>query len=93
MVCAQLQLSPFETCNVAAVKINLLALNMEQTASIRYQIPNEGNGSKVERMLAVYGDNAPSEYQVKYWSKQFKWGRKSIEDDPRSGRPVEVTTP
>ena len=46
-----------------------------------------------ERMLAVYGDSALPEYQVKYWSKQFKWGRESIEEDPRPERPVEVTTP
>jgi hypothetical protein len=29
---------------------------------------------------------------VKFWSKQFKWRRESIEDDPHTGRPVEVTS-
>ena len=46
-----------------------------------------------ERMVAVYGGNGPTYYQVKFWSKQFKWGRESIEDDARSGRPLEATLP
>ena len=29
---------------------------------------------------------------MKFWSKQFKWGRESIEDDPHTGRPVEATS-
>ena len=30
---------------------------------------------------------------MKYWAKLFRWGRESIEDDPREGGPVTVTTP
>ena len=45
-----------------------------------------------ERMNALFGDVSPSYYQVKFWSKQFKWGRESIEDDSRSGRPVEASS-
>ena len=45
-----------------------------------------------ERMNAVYGDVSPSSYQVKFWSKQFKWGRESIEDDARASRPVEASS-
>lgn len=45
-----------------------------------------------QRMLRVYGDSAPSYATVKRWSAEFKRGRQSLEDDPRSGRPVEVTT-
>jgi hypothetical protein len=41
-------------------------------------------------MVAVYGESAPSYYKAKFWSKQFKWGRESIEDDPHTGRPVEA---
>jgi hypothetical protein len=41
-----------------------------------------------ERMVAVYGDSAPSYYKIKFWSKQFKWEGESIEDDPHTGRPV-----
>lgn len=66
---------------------------LEHRAVIKF-LTKEGTGPKDihSRMLAVFGDSAPSYFQVKYWSKQFKWGRKSIEDDPRSGRPVEVTS-
>ena len=42
-------------------------------------------------MVAVYGESAPY-YKVKLWSKQFKWGRESIKDDPHTGRPVEATS-
>lgn len=45
-----------------------------------------------ERMVRVYGDTAPSYATVKKWSAEFRRGRQSLEDDPRSGRPVEVTT-
>ena len=43
-------------------------------------------------MVSVYGVDAPSYSKVKFWSKQFKWGRDSIQDDPRSGRPIEART-
>jgi hypothetical protein len=46
----------------------------------------------LERMVAVYGESAPSYYKVKFWSKQFKWGRESIEDDPHTGLLVEATS-
>jgi len=42
--------------------------------------------------VAVYGESAPSYYKVKFWSKQFKWGRDLIEDDPHTGCPVDTTT-
>jgi hypothetical protein len=32
------------------------------------------------------GEAAPTEYQVKYWPKQFIRGRKSTEDDPCHGK-------
>lgn len=44
-----------------------------------------------ERLQVVYGTNAPSYSTVKFWARQFKCGRESLDDDPRSGRPVEVT--
>ena len=43
-------------------------------------------------MVEVYGESAPSYYKVKFWSKQFKWGRESIEGDPHTGRSVEATS-
>ena len=43
-------------------------------------------------MVAVCGESAPSYYKVKFWIKQFKCGTEPIEDDPHTGRPVEVTS-
>jgi hypothetical protein len=40
----------------------------------------------------VYGEDALSYFPIKFWSKQFRCGRESIQDDPRSGRPVEPRT-
>lgn len=69
-------------------------LSLEHRSVIKF-LTLEGNGPKAihERLLAVYGDSSPSRYVVKYWSKQFKWGRTSVENDPRPGRPVEATAP
>ena len=36
----------------------------------------------------VYGDQAFSYHTVLRWTKRFKAGRESLEDDPRSGRPM-----
>ena len=30
--------------------------------------------------------------KLNFWSKQFKWGRESIKDDPHTGCPVEATS-
>jgi hypothetical protein len=68
-------------------------LDLEQRSIIKF-LTKEGKNPKeiLERMVAVYGESAPSYYKVKFWSKQFKWGRQSIEDDPHTGRPVEETS-
>ena len=54
--------------------------------------------SKVEyraviRYLYLKGNNnsAPSCAQVKFWVGEFKRGRTSLEDGPRSGRPLDAT--
>lgn len=43
-------------------------------------------------MVNVLGDAAPSKTMVCKWALEFKRGRTSLEDDPRSGRPKSVTT-
>ena len=50
----------------------------------------EGKGpTEIHKCLkALYKDIGPSYDIVKYWAKQFKLGRDSIEDDPKSGRPA-----
>ena len=43
-------------------------------------------------MVNVLGESAPSYATVKNWVAEFKRGRTSIEDEPRSGRPKTATT-
>ncbi|XP_071109085.1 protein GVQW3-like [Haliotis cracherodii] len=50
------------------------------------------SGKEIHDELSdVYGDSAPSYAQVKFWVAEFKRGRVNLEDEPRPGRPVEVT--
>lgn len=43
-------------------------------------------------MSSVYGDFCPENISGTYkWHSLFKQGRESIEDDRRSGRPIEAT--
>ena len=93
------QLSAILTVRVTACQVNLCVrflrklLDLEQR-TVKKFLTKEGKKPKdiFERMVAVYGESAPSYYKVKFWSKQFKWGRESIEDDPHTGRPVEATS-
>ena len=41
---------------------------------------------------SVYGDSASSFTTVKFWTAEFKRGRKSLGDDERSGPPKTATT-
>ena len=43
-------------------------------------------------MVSTLGDDATALSTVKKWAAEFKRGRESLEDDPRSGRPSSVTT-
>ena len=47
-----------------------------------------------ERINAVYGHvlHHYYRYQIKFWSKQFKWGRETIEGNSHLGRPVEASS-
>ena len=46
-----------------------------------------------EDMVITLGDDAPSFSTVKKWTAEFKRGRESLEDHPRSGRPPTASTP
>ena len=49
-------------------------------------------GKEIHGELAdVYGSSAPSYAQVKFWVGEFKRGRVSLEDEARSGRPLDAT--
>ena len=43
-------------------------------------------------MVSTLGDDAPALSTVKEWAAEFKTGKESLEDDPRSGRPSTATT-
>jgi hypothetical protein len=44
-------------------------------------------------MMNVHGEDAPSYFSIKCWSKQFRWDRESLQHDPRyTERPVKAKT-
>ena len=45
-----------------------------------------------EKLDKYYGANAPSDYTVKYWFREFRGGRNSTTDQVRSGRPSDAVT-
>lgn len=67
---------------------------IEYRAVIKF-LTKEGITAKEinDRLHAVYGNSAPSYSTVKLWTKLFKGGRETLEDDPRSGRPILSTIP
>ena len=61
---------------------------MEQRYILQF-LYRAGNSNKEihESLKRIYGKDAYSASAVQYWTQQFKLGRKSVEDEPRSGRP------
>ena len=65
---------------------------VEYRAVIRYLYLKGKTGKEIHGELAdVYGSSAPSYAQVKFWVGEFKRGRTSLEDEARSGRPLDAT--
>ena len=60
---------------------------VEYCAVIRY-LYLKGNTRQVSKSQ---WSSAPSYAQVKFWVGEFKWGRTSLEDEARSGRPPDAT--
>ena len=64
----------------------------EYRAVIRYLYLKGKTGKEIHGELAdFYGSSAPSYAQVKFWVVEFKCGRTSLEDEARSGRPLDAT--
>ena len=60
---------------------------------VRFEIVARTTVSKLSHgeLADVYGSSAPSYAQVKFWVGEFKRGRTSLEDEARSGRPLDAT--
>ena len=64
----------------------------EYCAVIRCLYLKGKTGKEIHGKLAdVYGSSAPSYAQVKFWVGKFRRGRTSLEDEARSGRPLDAT--
>ena len=65
---------------------------VEYRAVIRYFYLKGKTGKEIHGKLAdVYGSSEPSYAQVKLWVGEFKRGRTFLEDEARSGRPLDAT--
>ena len=65
---------------------------VEHRAVIRFLYLKGKTGKEIHGELNdVYGSSAPSYAQVKFWVGEFKRGRTSLEDEDRSGRPLDAT--
>lgn len=74
-------------------KTGYLERYKEQRMAIRLCHSWGVTGEKTRRLIKeVYGKDAMSKTGVYTWYSRFKAGRKSTEDEPRSGRPVTVST-
>ena len=65
---------------------------VEYCAVLRYLYLKGKTGKEIHGELAdVYGSSAPSYAQVKFWVGEFKRGRTLLEDEARSGCPLDAT--
>ena len=65
---------------------------VEYRAVIRYLYLKDKSCKELHGALAdVYGSSALSYTQVKFWVGEFKHDRTSLEDEARSGRPLDAT--
>ena len=68
------------------------AFHLKLSTVIRYLYLKGKTGKEIHGKLAnVYGSSAPSYAQVKFWVGEFKCGRTSLEDEARSGCPLDAT--
>ena len=78
--------------NVASDGMACFSSKVEYRAVIRYLYLKGKTGKGIHGELAdVNGSSAPSYALVKFWVGEFKRGRTSLEDEARSGPPLEAT--
>ena len=65
---------------------------VEYRAVIQYLYLKGKTGKEIHGKLAdVYGSSVPSYAQFKFWVGEFKCSRTPLEDEARSGRPLDAT--
>ena len=78
--------------NMASDAKACFSSEVEYHAVIRNLYLKGKTGKGIHGKLAdVYGSSAPSYAQVKFWVREFKHGRTSLEDEARSGHPLDAT--
>ena len=78
--------------NIAGDVKACFSSKIEYRAIIRYLYLKGKTGKEIHSELAdVYGSSAQSYAQVKFWVGEFKRGRTSLEDEARSGHPLDAT--
>jgi len=65
--------------------------NIEQRYAIKFCVTlNKSATETFASLTEAYGDATLSRTMVFKWHKAFKEGREYVEDDPRSGRPINL---
>ena len=78
--------------NIASDAKACFSSKVEYRAIIRYSYLKSKTGKFIHGELAdVYGSSAPSYAQLKCWMGEFKRSRTSLEDETRSGLPLDAT--
>ena len=78
--------------NMASDATACFSSKVEYCVVIRYLYLKGKTGKETHSKLAdVYGSSAPSYAQVKLWIGGSKRGRTSLEDEARSGCPLDTT--
>ena len=78
--------------NMASDAKTCFSSKVEYRAVIRYLYLKDKTGKEMHGELTnVHGSSAPSYAQVKFWVGEFKHSRMSLEDEARSGRPLDAT--
>ena len=77
--------------NMASDAKACFSSKVEYSAVIRYLYLKGKTDKEIHGELAnIYGSSAPSYAKVKFWVGGFKRGRSSVEDEARSGHPLDA---